>query len=122
MVSEATFIVSGDADLQCVDLKTCPLLFNLFKIRPMSDEHVKLLKSSHCGFNANKDPKVWCPVITTSCTTPNGQKSKWNYFKRNFKFAYNLWVTYIELTEILLVQFVAFSSINRAVYLKIIVI
>lgn len=58
-----------------MNLKDCPLIYDLVRNGPLKSEHVDLLKVSHCGFNG-KEPKIWCPLERGACITPEGKRSK----------------------------------------------
>ncbi|XP_050544568.1 venom protease-like isoform X2 [Daktulosphaira vitifoliae] len=46
---------------ECINIKSCPTLFNLLNNR-LNNTSIILLRNSTCGYE-NRDPKVCCPVI-----------------------------------------------------------
>ncbi|KAJ8945839.1 hypothetical protein NQ318_009579 [Aromia moschata] len=75
-VSRGTAHVVQSIEIECIPLKSCPLMMELMttkRIFGMTD----FVKNSHCGFDEWSQPKVWCSKLDF-CKTPDGRNESFS--------------------------------------------
>ncbi|XP_031332996.1 phenoloxidase-activating factor 3-like isoform X2 [Photinus pyralis] len=75
LVSVSSAVSAAHVAINCIPLVKCPQLLHLVQTDRDSTETIKILRSSHCGYNG-REPKVWCIQVYPACKTPNGKSGR----------------------------------------------